>query len=194
MATPGMKIVKDGLPALVKSLETLAGNRVMVGVPGEKADRKEDGDEAVNNAALMYIHENGDPASNLPARPVVHPTVKANMGQITKSLKLAGAYALSGDKEKVMATFTALGLFMQNALRQKITDGPFAPLSPRTIAQRAAKRGTKRRKGEQQYLDLVSQGVAPSDAQQQTGIKPLIDTGQLRRALTYVIRRIGWSK
>lgn len=188
-------VKKDGVGALMKSLATLGGTRVYAGVPADKAGRtEEDGQGPINNAALMYIHENGAPEANLPARPVVHPAIAAVKPQIVAGLKKAGDFALNGQPEAVLQEYNAVGMIAQNAMRERITEGPFAPLSPKTVAQRAAQRGTRRRKGEKQYLDLVDSGVSPAEAQAQTGIKPLINTGQLRRALTYVIRKIRWKR
>lgn len=190
----GITVVKDNTKKLLKGLAALAENRCYAGVPATNAGRKDE-DTPINNAELMYIHENGSPAANIPARPVVHPAIKSSQPAITAALFATGKAALAGGgNEAVDKGLNAVGLIAQNAMRSRITSGPFAPLSPRTIAQRAAQRGSKkRRKGEQQYLDLVADGMAPAKAQNVAGIKPLINTGQLRRALTYVIRKVKWA-
>jgi hypothetical protein len=69
----------------------------------------------------------------------------------------------------------------QNAVRTKITDGPFAPLADSTLRARA-RRG---RKGAVAELKSRAQGNAPNNA----NAKPLIDTGQLRKSITYVVRK-----
>lgn len=197
MARPpaNLTITKDKTREFFAGLTVLASNRVMAGVPSTTAGRKDEEGSAINNAELMYIHENGDPEANLPARPVVHPAIKSIQEQITSGLKSVGKMALSGGAAGVMQGFNAIGLLAQNAMRKKITDGPFAPLSPKTIAQRARQRGSKRRrKGETKYLDLVAAGSSPADAQSAAGIKPLINTAQLRAALTYVVRKISWRR
>lgn len=162
-----LKVTKDNTAQFSKSLKALAENRVYVGIPADKTGRNTEPGEAINNAQLMYIHENGAPEVNIPARPVVHPTVKENRFLIQRGLKAAGEKALEGDTVGVLKTLNALGLVMQNQMRKKITDGPFAPLSERTLAARRAKG--------------------------RTGTKPLIDTGQLRRALTYVIKKVKYT-
>lgn len=169
MALPkNFKITLDKVPEISKAIENLATTRVMIGVPGDNADRNSDEDSGtINNAALMKIHEDGAPEANIPARPVVHPTIRANSDQIAASMKKAGMFALDGNDEGVDRQMNSTGIMMQNAMRRKITTGPFAPLSERTLAARRAK-GHK-------------------------SVKPLIDTGQLRRALTYVIRKIAWA-
>lgn len=163
-----IKVTIDRVPQIARSLRALAEQRVMVGVPGDKAGRKpEAGEGPINNAALMKIHEDGAPEVNIPARPVVGPTIKDSKATILAGLELAGDKALTGDTPGMMKALNALGLTMQNRMRKKITDGPFDPLSERTLAARRAKG--------------------------RTGTKPLIDTGQLRRALTYVIRLVRYT-
>ncbi len=186
MATPRSLTTVDNTRLLAIALEELTKTQVLVGVPADTTAR--DDGSAITNAALMYIHENGAPEINLPARPVVYPTVKAEQPAITKHLEAAGRAALAGGD--ALPIFKRLGLYMQNALRAKITDGPFVPLSPRTVAGRFRKRGAgKRRQGEEDYLDAIAGGASAAEAQAAAGIKPLIDTGALRRSLTYVIRR-----
>lgn len=194
MAAPkSLTVVRDNTKAFQKAINALASNRVYAGVPATEAGRKEEG-QAVNNAELMFIHENGAPEANIPARPVVHPAIAASRAQLNAAFKNTGKQAMAGGGvAAVLKGLTAIGFIAQNAMRRRITDGPFAPLSPKTIAARARKRGTKRRKGEQQYLDAVAGGMAPAAAQAAAGIKPLIDTGQLRRALTFVIRAVRWA-
>jgi hypothetical protein len=186
-----VKVKIDKVADVSDALSRLAETRVMAGIPSSKTSRNDD--QPINNAQLMAIHESGAPEVNLPARPVVHPAIKASQAEITKGLEEAGKAALAGNVSGTDKAFQAVGIIAQNAMRKRITDGPFAPLSPRTIAARAAKAGRARRKGEQKYLDLVNSGISPAEAQTAAGIKPLIDTGQLRRALTYVIRKVTWK-
>jgi len=191
MASP-VKISKDNTRGFMAALAALAENRVYAGVPATTAGRKEEG-TPLNNAELMFIHENGAPEANIPARPVVNPAIEHAQPELTAALAATAKSAFDKGPDGVMKGFDAVGLIAQNAMRARITTGPFAPLSPKTIAQRAAKRGTKRRKSETKYLELVKGGMAPSEAQAAAGIKPLIDTGQLRRALTYVVRKVRWA-
>lgn len=192
MVKKSLTVVRDNTRLIPQAIDALASNRVMIGVPATTASRKDTEGQPINNATLMYIHENGAPEANIPARPVLHPAAQSIQPQIARMLKQAGKFALDGNMVGALHQLQAIGLLGQNAMRERITEGPFAPLSPKTIAARAAKRGTKRRKGEQKYLDLVAGGMAPAQAQTAAGIRPLIDTGQLRTALTYVIRQVSW--
>ena len=193
-----LTIKKDRTREVLAGLTVLATHRVMAGIPAANAARKDvEGEKSpLNNAEIMKINEDGAPEANIPARPVVHPAIASIRPQIAKGLGKTATTGLDGKgSAAVMKGFAAVGQLAQNAMQARITDGPFAPLSPKTIAQRAAQRGsTKRRKGETQYLNDVAAGVSPAEAQAAANIKPLINTGQLRRALTWVIRKILWRR
>lgn len=172
---PVTLIEKGGkhLKEVGEAMELLIGTKVLAGVPSDKVDRRsEEGEDQgpINNATLMYIHEHGAPEVNIPARPVLHPAMKSIQDKVTRMLKNAADLALKGDKAGVMKQYHAIGILAQNAMRERITKGPFVLLKPSTLAARRA-RG-------------------------RTGTKPLIDTGQLRRSLAYVIRtgEGGWTR
>lgn len=164
----GLTVKLDKLPQLAAAVDMMAGTQVMVGVPASEALRKpEPGKpgEPPNNAMLLYIHEHGDAAGRIPARPSLHPGVMNNRENIEAGLKKVALSALDGKPEAVERGFHRVGLSTQASVRRKITTGPFLPLAPATLARRRA-RG-------------------------RTGIKPLIDTTQLRSAINYVLRKIG---
>jgi hypothetical protein len=140
---------------------------VMAGVPADKAARK-DG-SPINNAALAYIQENGAPEVNIPPRPFMKPGVAAVRSEISARLKKAGEFALQGRGDAVNREFHRVGTVARDAIKAKITDGPFTPLKPSTIAARKSKRKSRNN----------------------TDIKPLIDTGALRASISYVVRTEG---
>jgi hypothetical protein len=156
----------DHLQDVLKGIRVLADTRVMVGIPHEHTTRDYDiSDEPITNAELGYIHEFGAPEAHIPPRPFLFPWVKANKAAVADRLKIAGKFALDGKPKEMMNTFVALGLFAQSGVRRAIVQGPFIPLAKRTLAARRAR------------------GV--------TRTKPLIDTGQLISAVTYVIRSLS---
>ncbi|MGY2438562.1 hypothetical protein [Pseudomonas sp. SDO52101_S400] len=157
-----MKITTDNVAKVLATIQELAGKQVLVGIPASKATREEGDAEPINNAQLGHIHEYGAPASNIPARPFLIPGVARAQESINGHLQKAAKAAMDGNEEKVDVELNATGLVAQAGARYEINNGDLAPLSDRTLAARR-KRG-------------------------RTGIKPLIDTGQLRNAITYVIR------
>jgi len=177
----------DRSAAITKALRDLTGKEVLVGFPESGAARTGGG---ITNAALGYIHEFGAPAANIPPRPFLVPGVRKVANQYTPHLRKAAEAALNGDAQTVQRELVAAGIIAETGAKAEITTGNFVPLKPGTIAARARGRGTlSRRPSEEQYMQLVKSGVAPGVAQAQTGIRPLINTGQLRRAITSVVVR-----
>jgi hypothetical protein len=159
-----LRVTKDRLGDFLKTLRLITQNEVLVGIPAEAADRKPDPDEhrPLNNAEIGYILEHGAPEANIPARPHLVIGIQTEQDKIEKALRMGAEKALSGDAAGLAGSLVAAGLVGERAVKKKITDGPFVPLAPMTIAKRKAKGRTSE--------------------------KPLIDTGQYRNAITSVVR------
>lgn len=186
-----MSVTKDNVANVLQAIQQLASQEVLVGIPATEAERNNDESGApLNNAQLGYIHEYGSPKANIPARPFLEPGIEDRRLSITGHLQAAATAALNGQSEKVEMSLNAAGLVASAAARSRINSGKFAPLSPSTIRNRHKSRGTKSmRSSEKRYLELIAAGATPEQAQEQAGIQPLINTGQLRNSITYVIRR-----
>jgi len=159
----GLTVLVDNVAKMAEGIEVLASKRTMVGVPADKASRK---DGPINNAALAYIHNNGAPEVNLPARPFMEPGIESVAKEIRDGIGKAGEFALDGRPDAVERQYHRVGTVARDAIKAKITDGPFAPLKPSTIAARKRKR--KSRNNED--------------------MKPLIDTAAMRNSINYVVR------
>lgn len=157
-------VTKDKVAALLKSIQGLEGKQALVGVPAANAGRDPDPEDPqpINNAALAYIHDNGSPAANIPERPFTRPGIESVQDQIADRYKKGARAVLDGRVSDMDVVHDAVGQIAEDAIKRKITDGPFTPLAPATIAKRKA-RG---RKSE----------------------KPLIDSAQMRNAITHVVR------
>lgn len=147
-----------------KALELLLKREVLVGIPAANAARDPEPGETTTatNALIGYVMEYGSPAQNIPARPFLHPGVANAREGIELHMKKAGQLALRGKQDEIGQELEKVGLIAAASVQKKITDGPFQPLKPATLAAR-------RRRG-------------------RTGDRPLVDTGQLRRAITYIVR------
>lgn len=153
---------RDGLPELLRNLKRLEMKTVLVGVPADESERKEVSQDEMNNATLLYIHEHGSPLNNIPARPSLDPGIKNGKDRIIKYFrKAAEDMLISGDQRKVDQSLHSAGMVAQNSIRAVINSGVPPELAESTLAAR-------RRRG-------------------RTGTKPLIDTGQLRNSITYVL-------
>lgn len=176
-------VTVDHMRQVIQSINELVRHDLLVGIPGETTERRPDDGEppAMNNATLGYIHEFGSPAANIPARPFLLPGIQDAQDKIEARLKKAAKVALAGQgAQAITDALNATGLTAQAAVREKINSGDFAPLANATLRIRAA-RG---RKGAQAELDSRAAGNTPSTADS----KPLIDTGQLRNSINFVIR------
>ncbi len=164
---PVSKII-DNLPKLKASFASLIKQDVYVGVPNFKIDRKpepgetEETNEKMNNATLLYIHDKGSPAANIPARPVMEPGIQAAKGKIVNDFKSGARAALAGSGEGVQRALHRAGIDAADSIRGKINDGPPPPLAASTIAAR------KRRGHESE--------------------KTLVESAQMRNAVTHVLQ------
>ena len=119
-------------------------------------------DDGPTNAEIGYQNEFGSPANNIPARPHLIPGVAAVQDKAVARLTQAASAAATGRMSDAERHLHAAGLIAQNSVRRTLTTAAYRPLSERTLAERRA-RG-------------------------RTGTKPLIDTGQYRNSITYVVR------
>ncbi len=166
----GVHVVEDNTDQFLKSLEFLSKTAVLVGVPEEKADRDPsmapEENTGITNATLAYIHDKGAPEANIPARPFMEPGIKNAKKDITKYMGQAAVYLLTAkQRQRGIKALNAAGMVAASSIKQKIEDGPFVPLMESTLYRRRTRK------------------VAP-----RTGTKPLIDTAQLQRSITYVVR------
>src|SRR5260364_404888 len=146
-------------------MHLLVHKEVLVGIPADAPERQEE--DEPGNAALGYLHETGSPARNIPARPFLVPGVRSAQKRINRYFEQSASAALDGHMEQVDKALHRAGLAAQNAVRAKMTEGPVKPLAESTLQARARR------------------GHTPENA----NAKPLIDTGQLRKSITYVVRK-----
>lgn len=143
---------------LTRIFDSVPQYAIQIGVFSGKANRKQAKHTALiglNNAELMFIHENGSPINNVPARPVLAMTLEYGRTIVNSvANKAYSAYFNQGEAAYVKE-LEKFCMRLENYARQLIysNDGRLAPNSPSTIA----------RKGDNH---------------------PLFDTGQLARSIT----------
>ena len=164
-----LSVTLDTSSKLKDAVRRLLKQEVLVGIPDSTAERQPaPGEKATaSNALIGYVQEFGSDEHNIPPRPFLVPGVQDAKDLIVKRLQGTANAVLSGDLSAVDKGFQTVGLVAQNAVRAKIAEGPFTPLAKRTLEARRAKG--------------------------RTGDRPLIDTGKLREAITYVVRDKGAS-
>lgn len=187
-----MNIQESGsIEEIKKRLEEIAKTRILVGIPedSESAEqRKKEENEAyqkhtdefirehnitdekkikklknrkindLTNAQKMFINSRGSPATNMPPRPVLEPAIEDKFDQISEVIKQGAIKGLEGDMEGFRQDYDLAGLMGQTASINWF-DNPKNNWSPNAES-------TIKKKG--------------SNA-------PLIDTGAMRKAITYVV-------
>lgn len=183
----------DGVPELLKALDELRNNEVLVGIPEDKSSRKK---EIIRNSELLYIHthgirrksmrqemqesmDNGSPYSEAyqlyiqehgsplwasPPRPVLEPAIEHRKDWIAEQMSKAALAGLDGDVKGVQDGLHKAGQVAENAARDWFTN-PANGWAPNS----------------------------PKTIKLKVSDKPLIDTDQMRKSITHVVRRKGVS-
>lgn len=196
MAIKAIRVVVDKVKQFAGAVKMLSSEAVYIGVPDTKDTRKPDSDkpadEPFGNAAIGYLNEYGSPAQNIPARPHMRPGIETVRKEIAEELEAGAKALLTGRTDAVRTAYNRVGIIGVNSVRARITSGEgFAPLSIVTLLARKDRLRTGRRiQGAGELGSIVRGGLSkgPPDL---TGVrnKPLIDTGQYRNSITYVIRK-----
>lgn len=184
MEKPKLKTTVDNVDALRALLEGISATEVLVGFPESSATRDGSGP---TNAMLGYVHDNGAPEQNIPARPFMIPGIESVATEVTNILAALAKGHLNKGKLTADQGLTRVGLKVQAAIRKKINEGVPPPLADSTLRRRAARKGKGlgSRKGAKLELELRAAGWDPSV----DFAKPLVDTGQMRNAVSFVIRK-----
>jgi len=161
----GVEIVTtvDKIGKVAKAMNFMMENEVYVGISDETTTREKG--EPVTNAELLFIHTNGSPVNNIPARPVIEPAIKDDKERLSKMMESAFLTAEKGDTEGALRKLKLAGMRAQNVCRAWFVNpkNGWPPNSPGVAARKRAKGSTNP--------------------------KPLIDTGELRKSITYFVRR-----
>lgn len=167
MAKVEVEVTYDGFKKMMNGLNYLKDSAVYVGITEKETSRK---DESITNAELLFIHTNGSPINNIPARPVIEPALKNDRERLGKMMEKVALSALENNFEEADKNLKLTGMRGQNVSRAWFTDpkNGWPPNSPAVIM-------AKRRKGS-------------------TNPRPLIDTGELRKSITYVVVSKGVVK
>lgn len=172
-----------GVDAIVSRTKALSASQVLVGIPQQKSSRRSG---EVNNAELIYIHTNGSPLRNIPKRPVIEPAIMAedNKARIMTQLEAAAQAELAGDHDLAIEHLNRAGMIGSTAAKRWFTDprNGWPPNKRATILRKLRKLQGKRKTAALAALNAGNLDAVDT---------PLIDTGQLRRAITFVVEDAG---
>jgi hypothetical protein len=179
----------DNSDRLFQALESLKDLEVYVGIPEEKSSRNEKND-SITNAELaflmtngvrkiemredmsdsvdrhgyhaaynMYIQANGSPLWQIPPRPIIEPAIADDKDNLSPMLADAAKAILDGDRALALQHLNKAGLEGQAAAQDWFTN---------------PKNG---------WLPNAQPTIDAKGSD-----KPNIDTGELRKAITYVVK------
>lgn len=184
MISAKVTVKTDKMKKILEDLQALGDAQVLVGVPAASSinERKPVGEEKrdssnVTNAFLAYIHDNGSPVAGIPAREFMRPGIRKVQNKISKLLSSAARAFLDKNEGEAFKELTRAGLVASSSIKEVINDGEgFEPLKRGTLLGRVRSR---------KYLKKL-----PKDQKEEVmaSFHPLVWTGQLRNAITYVVR------
>lgn len=176
-----------GLNGILESLRSLSKIDVLVGIPEEESSRE---GGKVTNAELAFIHSNGSPLNKIPPRPFVEPAIEdsENSEMIAVELRKAAESALEGNTDAMGRALVRAGMQGQNVVRDWFTNpkNNWPPNTPGTVLAKLRKTSSPIAQAAVRHVD---EGGSLSDISGLEGMtRPMIDTDELRKAVTFVIR------
>jgi hypothetical protein len=167
MNGPTLTVTSDFTKEFNQIVGRFKQDAVLVGIPAEDDARKKK-DSPIGNAALLAINNFGSPAQNIPARPVMQNGIHNAQDAITEQFKGAAIQALSKGVEALNTYYERVGIIASNSVKKAINDQDFSDGPADATLKAREARGFK-------------------------GTKSLIVTGQMRNAITYVVKNV-WAR
>lgn len=193
--TLSVKQTADMAGAIRRAVESLTEKDVYIGVPAEDTERgdiknKSHGSNGragggINNAELSYIHEFGAPGAGIPARPHLIPGMEKIIPDAVTELREAATQAMKGNEKAVEKALINIGQMGVSSVQAMFQNNDWPPLSASTLDYHPL------RKDDQGNVLVNKKGVARrgKSRRDRGKVNPLIDTGQLMKSHTFVIRK-----
>lgn len=162
-----IKVTKDFTMNFNQIIKKFKNDQVLIGIPEEKATRS--ADSKVNNATLLALNNFGSPRLNIPARPVMQNGIKNAADQIANQFKLAAIAGLELGSAGVDSYYERAGIIASTSIKKAINAQDFRGGGPNNSGPAPS--------------TLIARKAAGFK-----GAKSLIVTGQMRNAITYVVK------
>jgi hypothetical protein len=169
MSQPYLKVTTDFTEKFNDIIKRFKNDAVLVGIPSSKSAREDDSE--ITNAAILAINHFGSPANHIPPRPVMTIGIKNAQDKIAEEFKKAAQATLTKGTAALEIYYERAGIIASTSVKKVINDqegiqGPSdATLKAREYLTKAGFKGTK----------------------------SLVVTGQMRNAITYVVKSI-WGR
>lgn len=168
MAGPTLTVTSDFTERFNEIIKKFKNDSVLVGIPADNTERKPDADgkmPAINNATLLALANFGSPMNNIPAWPIMQLGITRAQAAITEQFKLAAKRGLTIGFEAVDQAYERAGIIASTSIKKVINDQEGVP------------------PGRPNEGTLDSRKRAGFKGQ-----KYWLVTGQMRNAITYVIK------
>ena len=164
-------VTEDFTTEFNRVIKRFKKDAVLVGIPEEETYRT--GESVINNATLLAINNFGSAANNIPARKPMDTGIALAQPEIIRLFREGAKEALSKGVKGLSRTYNRVGIVASNSVKKVINDqegfpdvdgaDPNAPKIAESTYQARQARGFQ-------------------------GTKALIVTGQMRNAITYVVK------
>lgn len=160
---PTLKVTRDFTEHVNEIIKKFRHDDILVGIPEEKTERKDS--DPINNATLLAICNFGSPATGIPPWPVMSIGIKNAQEDIAEQFKKAAVNALSKGLSALSPAYNRIGLIASNSVKLVLNEQEDVPPDK---PEESTLKARKHRKFK--------------------GTKYWIVTGQMRNAITYVVR------
>lgn len=165
MKQPTLTITNDFTEKFNKAVKQFKKDSVLVGIPATDGPR--DDDSPMNNATLLAMANFGSPANNVPPWPVMQIGIRNAQDKIAEQFKVAARDVLKKGPAALATYYERAGIIASNSIKKVINAQEGVPPSkPETSTLAARKRAGFK------------------------GTKYWVVTGQMRNAITYVVKSV----
>ena len=168
---PTLKVKVDNRKEFNRIIKRFEKDEILVGIPESKTERSEtESGEPITNAAILAINHFGSEVNNIPPRPVLAIGIRNAQKEIAEQLSLAVKNGLRHGISATDTYYNRAGIIASNSCKKVINeqDG-ILPAAESTLKARKRPGFGGRKNGFQ-------------------GDKSLLVTGQMRNAITYVLK------
>lgn len=161
MKKPEVKVIVDRSEEVMDLLKKFKFDKVLVGIPEAKDKRRDP--TTMNNASLFALANFGSPAQNIPAWPIMALGIKESKKAVADQFKEACINVLKDGRAAADVYYTRAGIIASTAIKKVLNSQTGKP------AGRPLK--------------------STLDARTKGGEKYWLVTGQIRNAITYVVKK-----
>ena len=161
-----LTVTKDFTKSFNETISRFKHDSVLVGIP-QSDEPREDGDP-ITNAAILAINHFGSEDGKIPPRPVLTIGIRKAQDTIAEQFKIMAQKTLTLGTSAISTYYERAGIIASNSVKKVINDqeGIKAPAASTLKARKY----------------ITKKGFV--------GTKALVVTGQMRNAISYVVKTI----